>query len=224
MKLLDLIRFAENKYNRLLTILIVSFLSEPFIGEMIVATSMLYVIFFGVFLWTALLIIKSLEHSKTVLGYYFCLAGVAFCLKILGALDPSSSSIQRIIDASSQAIFLFFVAMSAILILEEVFAVSVVTSDTIKGGICVYFLIGFFWSILYSIVYSFNPTAFSKPMQISDINYFSFTTLTTTGYGDIVPTDPLTRILANLEAISGIMYPTIFIAQLVALYSNQKNN
>ncbi|MGI0485778.1 potassium channel family protein [Pantanalinema rosaneae CENA516] len=222
MRLIELCKFAENKYNRLLTMLILIFLSEPFIGATIVGVSIVFIIFFGISLWTILLVIRALERSRTIFNYYLGLAGLAFCLQILGELDNLSISNQKIVMISSQAIFLFFIGMSIFLILEEVFATSIVTSDTIKGGVCVYLLVGFFWSILYGMVCSLNPAAFSIPMQASDITYFSFITLTTVGYGDIAPISPFARILANLEAIVGIMYPTIFIARLVGLYSQEK--
>lgn len=221
-KLLEVIKFAENKYNRLLTMLIIVFLSEPFTGTTIIGTSVLFIGFFGISLWTILLAIKSLERSPTVFHRYLVLAGLAFCLNILGELGSLPPATYRLINASSQTIFLFFIGMSIVLIAEEVFAATKVTSDTIKGGVCIYFLLGFFWSILYGMVCSINPTAFSVPMQLSDINYFSFITLTTVGYGDIAPISPLTRILANLESIVGILYPTIFIARLVGLYSQEK--
>ncbi|MBL1179382.1 potassium channel family protein [Pantanalinema sp. GBBB05] len=222
MGLVKLIKLIENKYNHLLIALIFAFLSEPFVGETIIGISVLFIIFFGIFLWTILLVIKALEHDRILFHRYLVLAGLAFCLKILGELDLLSSLAKQIINASCQTIFLFFIGMSIILILEEIFAVPTVTSDTIKGGVCIYFLIGFFWSILYALICSFNPTAFSIPMQLSDINYFSFTTLTTVGYGDIAPMSPVVRILANLEAIVGILYPTIFIARLIGLYSSEK--
>jgi hypothetical protein len=47
--------------------------------------------------------------------------------------------------------------------------------------------------------------------------YFSLTTLTTTGYGDIVPVDPFARSLANLEAVIGPFYLAITVARLVTL-------
>lgn len=222
MMLIKLVKLAENKYNWLLTVLILAFLSEPFVGDTIVGISVLFTIFFGIFLWTILLIIRTLERNRIVFRRYLVLAGLAFCLKILGEIDFLPFSIQQIVNTSSQTILLFFIGMSIVLILEEIFTVPTVTSDTIKGGVCVYFLIGFFWSILYAMVCSINPTAFSIPMQASDINYFSFTTLTTVGYGDIAPISPVARLLANLEAIVGILYPAISIARLVGLYSSQQ--
>ena len=52
--------------------------------------------------------------------------------------------------------------------------------------------------------------------------YFSFTTLTTVGYGDISPASDITRMLTNLEAIVGQMYPAIIISILVSIYTNQR--
>lgn len=51
----------------------------------------------------------------------------------------------------------------------------------------------------------------------SDLIYFSFTTLTTVGYGDIVPVDPVARSLSNIEAILGQLYPATLLARLVSL-------
>jgi hypothetical protein len=53
--------------------------------------------------------------------------------------------------------------------------------------------------------------------------YFSFTTLSTVGYGDIVPVSGIARILAMSEAVFGMFYVTLLIARLVALYSANKN-
>ena len=47
--------------------------------------------------------------------------------------------------------------------------------------------------------------------------YFSFTTLTTTGYGDIVPLDPFARSLANLESVIGPFFLAITVARLVTM-------
>ena len=52
--------------------------------------------------------------------------------------------------------------------------------------------------------------------------YFSFTTLTTLGYGDIIPVSPLAKMLTNLEAIIGQLYPSVLIAILVGGYISQR--
>ncbi len=101
-----------------------------------------------------------------------------------------------------------------------------VTADTIRGGICVYFLIGFVWALLYGIIDSFDNQAFSQPIiktqYYGQVVYSSFLMLTTFGYDDIVPVSPLAKMLTNLEAVVGQMYPAILIAILVGGYVSSK--
>lgn len=61
----------------------------------------------------------------------------------------------------------------------------------------------------------------SRDSEWSQFPYFSLTTLTTLGYGDIRPVTTVARIWANLEAIAGLLYLTILVARLVSLYRNQ---
>jgi hypothetical protein len=58
---------------------------------------------------------------------------------------------------------------------------------------------------------------FGGPKEGGTILYLSLTTLTTTGYGDIVAVDPFARIMANLEAVIGQFYLAITVARLVTL-------
>jgi hypothetical protein len=83
-------------------------------------------------------------------------------------------------------------------------------------------MLGIIWHLLYEVVYIWDAAAFSDPCGDChpDLLYFSYTTLTTLGYGDILPVNTWARTLANLEAITGLMYPAIFIARLVSLYSS----
>ena len=94
-----------------------------------------------------------------------------------------------------------------------------VTSDTVVGGICVYLLVGVAFSQAFAGVGNVVETAFrsEEPLVEADYLYFSFVTLTTLGYGDIVPVDRLVRTLAVLEALLGPLYLAILIARLVGL-------
>ncbi len=58
--------------------------------------------------------------------------------------------------------------------------------------------------------------------SLSEAVYFSFTTLTTLGYGDIIPMSSLAKMLTNFEAIIGQLYPAILISILVGSYLSQK--
>ena len=76
---------------------------------------------------------------------------------------------------------------------------------------------------LFTFIGSLVPKAFSglsledSPALASNLIYFSFVTLTTTGYGDIFPVHPIARSLCNLESIFGQLYPATLLARLVTL-------
>ncbi|MFT7619090.1 MAG: hypothetical protein ACI97A_002739 [Planctomycetota bacterium] len=99
-----------------------------------------------------------------------------------------------------------------------------VTTDDLLGSMVVYLLLGATWAMAYNILEYSVPGAFSpdiagdEPMNFQLYLGFSFTTLTTLGYGNIVPADPRAAALASLEAIVGQLYVAIVIARLVSLH------
>jgi hypothetical protein len=97
-----------------------------------------------------------------------------------------------------------------------------VDRELLCGAVGAYFLLGIFWANTYQIINVVDPKAFHGTdggvLKRSALYYFSFTTLTTTGYGDITAVDPLVRMWAVFEAIIGSMYSAIVIARLVSLY------
>ena len=104
-----------------------------------------------------------------------------------------------------------------------VFGPGRVTYHHIMGAILLYLTIAVIFVALFTFVGSAVPKAFSGfaaedgPALASNLIYFSFTTLTTTGYGDIVPVHPIARSLCNLEGIFGQLYPATLLARLVTL-------
>ena len=89
-----------------------------------------------------------------------------------------------------------------------------------------YLLLGWAWSGLYTWALHVDPTgSFRDPDQVSEAGgllYFSFVTLTTLGYGDIVPVSLATRMLVVLEAIVGQLYLVILVARLVGMVGSRK--
>lgn len=104
-----------------------------------------------------------------------------------------------------------------------VFGPGRVTHHHIMGAILLYLTIAVIFVALFTFIGSAVPKAFSGlvaedgPELASKLIYFSFTTLTTTGYGDIFPLHPIARSLCNLEAIFGQLYPATLLARLVTL-------
>jgi hypothetical protein len=101
----------------------------------------------------------------------------------------------------------------------------------LSAGIATYLMLGLLWSLAYILVDGLVPNSFvftvgpvsSHSMNHFNALYFSFTTLSTVGFGDIVPVSGLARMLAMAEAVFGMFYVTLLIARLVALYSANRN-
>ena len=90
----------------------------------------------------------------------------------------------------------------------------------------IYLLIGMQWFALYSAIDAFRPGCFPQSASATadrqtELLYFSLVTLSTLGYGDIVPLHGEVRILAALEAITGVLYIAITVALLVSSYKQQ---
>src|SRR5712691_4845555 len=102
-----------------------------------------------------------------------------------------------------------------------------VTADKIFAAVCVYMLIGYAWTFAYALLDEMQPGSFAAlaetprhdyAAQVMQLRYFSFMTLTTVGYGDVVPRSPGTRTMATLEAVMGQICLTVLVARLVGLH------
>lgn len=122
-----------------------------------------------------------------------------------------------------RALFVVFVFYTMSVILSHIVRQSEVTRNLISGGITVYFLFAIGWAGLYSILEFVTPgsISFSGPAStetFSEYLYFSIATMTTLGYGDIIPVSPLARMLAGLEAAVGLLFIGVFIAGMVSRF------
>lgn len=107
---------------------------------------------------------------------------------------------------------------------DAVYAPGRITLHRLRGAAVLYRNFAMIFASAFSLIRDLNPASFaSLPGATGDLGelvtmlYFSLTTLTTTGYGDIVAVDPFARSLANLEAVIGPFYLAITIARLVTL-------
>src|SRR5882757_9670330 len=107
-----------------------------------------------------------------------------------------------------------------------------VNADVLCASISAYLMLGLMWTLAYWLVdqltpegaFSFNTNAGTHSMNGFNAFYFSFVTLSTVGYGDITPVSKVARMLAAMEAMTGLLYMAILIARLVALYSSSKSD
>jgi hypothetical protein len=112
----------------------------------------------------------------------------------------------------------------AVITLVQVFSPGAINLHRVLGAIAAYLLIGLMWSYAYFLADmiipgSIHPTANTREAvaPMARYVYFSFTTLTTLGYGDIVPVHPIARTLAICEGLIGQLYPAVLIAGLLAM-------
>ena len=203
------------QYNQLLIIIVLRFLIIPFLqggpGEIVASFLFFHITF---------LIIQSYKLKRSLFIFLIAIATVGFLLDIMLTLGWMASEIMPML--AIQIIYALFFSSAALLILRRILQASRITMDIVRGGVCVYLLLGYFWALLYGIVYTLDANAFSSELvtEASYLNmfYFSFVTLTTLGFGDIVPVNEIASVLTVLEALVGQIYPAIFIALLVSGY------
>ena len=117
---------------------------------------------------------------------------------------------------------LFYVFVLANL-LHYVLRRDVMTADKLYGAVAAYVLIAICWAFLHGVLQYFYPGAYAlggtlKALDVGELIYFSFTALSTTGFGDITPVLIQSRFLTILEMVTGVMYIAILIARLTGVY------
>lgn len=122
--------------------------------------------------------------------------------------------------------FIFTIAtlfLLIILVLIKVFEPGPVTTYKIIGSVVVYMLLANLWSIAYLFLFqqiegSFEliPSRFVVNSDLANFMYFSYVTITSTGFGEIVPLHPIARSLVQVEAFTGVLFPVILIGRLVS--------
>lgn len=130
-------------------------------------------------------------------------------------------------NAAEFAISLAYGIFLIVNILRYVLRAPRVNSEVLCAAISIFLLIGIFWSFSYKLVDSLVPDSFAYsnaheagPSMKGFISlYFSFSTLSTLGYGDITPVSNVARMLAFMEALTGMLYISILIARLVSMHS-----
>jgi hypothetical protein len=179
-------------------------------------------------LFTALLIMGAYSASKrkSSLVIASAIALPAVALIWLDHFDPSTSyAVPRYILA------LLLFTYTAGMILANVLKAERVTFDKICAALCSYLLLGLIFATLYSLLEFLDPGAFLAGGEaipqgdpgafygkgLAQAIYFSFTTLTTLGYGDISGATPIAKNLSVLEAIIGQIYLVVLVARLVGL-------
>jgi hypothetical protein len=108
-----------------------------------------------------------------------------------------------------------------VVIVRDIIKTRLVSVHTVMAAMCLYLLIGIIFALLYDTVGAVTPGGYFGSPQLGTITnflFFSFTTLTTVGYGNLVPATPVGQSLAMVEAVSGQIFLIVVVARLVSLW------
>jgi hypothetical protein len=173
----------------------------------------------------------SIAPKKQILA----LGGIfAFIVAVYGSavltidIYPLNTTLCQL---SSRILSITFYLLAGRLVFKDVISEGAVDLNKLCGAMCIYLLIGIVWGQFYQFANIMDPGCFAMNLskferhgeitmfeQSNLLNYFSFVTLTTLGYGDIEPISRLTRVLAYSEALVGQIYLAILVARLVGLH------
>lgn len=129
---------------------------------------------------------------------------------------------------------LLFLVFSIFSLLKRVL-LEKIDPDVLRGTICVYFMIGFAFGIVYILIEFFQPGSFKTAVETPNVSfphgifhpevvYFSFITILAVGFGDITPAIPLAQGIVVIEGIIGQFYLAIIVARIVTSYSYRESS
>jgi hypothetical protein len=164
------------------------------------------------------LLVLLVSRNRKIGLLAMTVSGCGLASGILNALAPSEST-----NLSAHGISVLAFMVLGYVVAQAVFAAGPVNAHRILGAIVFYLNLVLLFSTIYRLILDIAPAAFSGlpdgaegSRRFAALIYFSFVTLTSTGYGDILASNPFARSLANLEAVVGQLYPATLLARLVA--------
>ncbi len=212
-------RLISGNYNLLLIFLVLIFIFRPF------APSAFYLGIWKIFLTATLMsAIFNCDHTKLVKRTVSYLAIPSLVLTWLDLFFK-----QELIVLSFAFFTILFIVVCTASILYDVLVRARVTVEALRGVICAYFLVAFMFSYIYFLIEYVTPgsfllsgkivSVFPHPYYLAQMLYFSFVTLLTIGFGDIVAVKDVAQTACVLEGIVGQFYIAILVSRMVAVYS-----
>jgi len=204
-------RLRLQSYAALLLVLLVYIVASPALREGSVRVGWVARILLPVLLLASLSV--AMEHRRQLVG----LAALTVVLLLLDWTLPKDH--PAALDVARHAIRALFELWIVLIVLRHLFRADEVTADIILGAACAFLLLGLAFAEGYALMEIAAPGSFKSAQGGEAIEeYFSLVTMTTLGYGDIVPVRPVARSLAALHAFVGQFYIAVIVARIVAMH------
>lgn len=176
-----------------------------------------------------LLTLHTSRAPKRVMrwGYYLStfvmlVAGIGLVGTIVQGGDPTSTPDWY--GAVTGIISVLVILYLPVAILRRILGHEKVTIETILGALCVYLLLGFIFAGIFGTVDSISASTFALPHSqnsAANLTYLSFITLTTVGFGDVVPNGDFARSIVIFEALIGQVFLLTMLARLVSKFGTE---
>jgi voltage-gated potassium channel len=211
------------RHIQLLAALVAMELANPLMPDLKVPGRILTAVLFAV---VCVAIFRAVFATNRRRWVAMTLAGIAIGLNLsrLGAPPGLQLPIDVALDFFAGAFFVFVLAV----IVSHVFGTSRLHGDDVVGAFSGYMLIALIWGRLYALAWIIAPDSFSISPDIrwqlgnwhtlhALFDYYSFTTISSIGYGDITTTRPVTNTLLWLEVMCGQFYLAVVVATIVGM-------
>ena len=150
---------------------------------------------------------------------------IAYFLAIIWLVISTISVVTQFefLQIIENLLFIAFCFFCVGVILRRIVTAKEVDFEVVCDSVSTYLLIAIIWAVSYDSIYSLSPESFSfagdgVKLNLAHFIYFSLTTITTLGYGDITPVSVPVGIWSTLEAATGVFYMAILVARLVSVY------
>lgn len=209
---------AHQYYLGLLASLLAAFCIAPFFNQATLVNQLLNASLLATLLFSVLVI----SRSKRLLGLALLLALPLVSTELLMSYPGLAHYAALIQSLAGTGLSLVVVLM----ILRDIFASVRVDTALLVGAISLYLMLALMWGFIFAAIEGAWPGSFfieHNPVadQTGLFMYFSMVTLTTLGYGDIVPLTPPARAMTAMEAVVGQLYLAILVARLVGMHLSQ---
>lgn len=220
-RLYHIFKYSPSKFTVLLGFLVVQIFINPIAGESRFLQQILYFYTYLVLLSA----VSAIVVNKTKLYAYFALYGISLLSSIMFVHTKTTLWL-----AGSEVADMFMLLIAIWGIQHFMWRQKKVTRDLISGAICIYMLAGLAWSDAYSLCEIFKNGSFSGIDFTHNIftargalTYFSYVTMLTVGYGDVLPVSLMARALVILQGLFGQMYLAVFIAGMLGAFLSQQH-